>query len=139
MNTLLATWSAVGPLVGVLLGGYLTTRIQRRQWVAENKKQEYRELLTALSQGVSEIFFSYNSKTKTPEELKDICYQVDRRVVAVIFDRIFIRDAVDTLNVQDEWGEAIADLRKDADVQKYLQRVYNLLQLVARVARGITQ
>jgi hypothetical protein len=37
------------PLLGVLLGGWLTNRNQRRDWVADNMKQEYRELLTTLS------------------------------------------------------------------------------------------
>jgi hypothetical protein len=41
-------WSVVGPLFGVLLGALLTGRNQRVKWIADSKKEEYRELLTTL-------------------------------------------------------------------------------------------
>jgi hypothetical protein len=45
----LRVWSGVGPLVGVLIGGWITYRIQSQQWLANNRKEEYRELLTVLT------------------------------------------------------------------------------------------
>jgi len=45
-------WSAVGPLMGVCLGAYIASRNQRKQWLLDNKRQEYRELLTALTNGI---------------------------------------------------------------------------------------
>src|SRR4249920_2709756 len=41
-------WAAAGPLVGILIGHYLTRSWQRTQWIADNQKEEYRRLLTAL-------------------------------------------------------------------------------------------
>jgi hypothetical protein len=38
------TWFAVGPLVGVVVGGYLTIWNQKRHWVMDNKRAEYRKL-----------------------------------------------------------------------------------------------
>src|SRR5713226_4251307 len=46
LKVVMTIWAAVGPLLGVALGSYLSTRTQRRHWVMDNKKQEYRELLT---------------------------------------------------------------------------------------------
>ena len=43
-----AIWAAVGPLVGVVVGGFLTAWWQRRQWILDNKAREYREALDAL-------------------------------------------------------------------------------------------
>ncbi len=43
-----AIWAAVGPLVGVIIGGMLTAWWQRRYWILDNKKAEYRELVDAL-------------------------------------------------------------------------------------------
>lgn len=48
-QTLYAVWAALGPLIGVIVGGLLTAWWQRRQWILDNKKAEYRELLDALS------------------------------------------------------------------------------------------
>jgi hypothetical protein len=45
----LAIWAAVGPLVGVVVGGLLTAWWQRRQWILDNKALEYRQALDALN------------------------------------------------------------------------------------------
>jgi len=42
-------WAAVGPLVGVWIGAVLAKRWQREQWIADNKRAEYRKLLTTLT------------------------------------------------------------------------------------------
>jgi hypothetical protein len=41
---------ALSGLLGVTLGAYLTRSWQRKQWLLDNKKTEYRELLSVLSQ-----------------------------------------------------------------------------------------
>jgi hypothetical protein len=52
-------WNVIGPLVGVVIGALLTPwiswRWQHRQWVMDNKKQEYRDLLDGLIQASDEI------------------------------------------------------------------------------------
>jgi hypothetical protein len=42
-------------LLGVLLGGWIAWRYQHRQWILENKKKEYREILDGLFQASEEI------------------------------------------------------------------------------------
>jgi hypothetical protein len=44
----LGIWGLISPFVGIRYGYELSARAQRRQWIAENKKLEYREVLTAL-------------------------------------------------------------------------------------------
>ena len=44
-----AVWPSVTGLVGVLIGAYIANRNQRKHWIADNKKREYQELLTAMS------------------------------------------------------------------------------------------
>jgi membrane protein YqaA with SNARE-associated domain len=43
-----ATCGAIGSLVGVVIGHLLTRSWQHKQWLLDNKKQEYRELLSNL-------------------------------------------------------------------------------------------
>jgi len=54
-----AMWNAIGPLVGVVIGALLTPWVawhwQRKQWMLDNKKQEYRDLLDGLLQASDEI------------------------------------------------------------------------------------
>ena len=41
--------TVIGTLGGVFLGQYYTGKSQRTQWLRDNRKQEYRELLDALA------------------------------------------------------------------------------------------
>jgi len=68
-----AVWASVGPLVGVLVGALLARSWDRRKWINENRKQEYRELLTTLTSVIDrtsdlknwvEVFKSLVSNTK---------------------------------------------------------------------------
>jgi hypothetical protein len=38
-------WAAIGPLIGVALGVWLTARLQHRLWALDNKKAEYGKVL----------------------------------------------------------------------------------------------
>jgi len=42
-------WAVIGPFVGILTGSWLASRWQRRQWIRDNKKLEYRAIFEALS------------------------------------------------------------------------------------------
>src|SRR5713226_10620517 len=44
-----AVWAAVGPLVGVIIGAWLSARWQRTKWILDNKTTEYRGILDALN------------------------------------------------------------------------------------------
>lgn len=50
MTVFLTIWAAVGPLVGILVGHHLTASWQRKQWIADNQKDEYRRVLAGLNQ-----------------------------------------------------------------------------------------
>src|SRR5580693_7186980 len=44
-----AIWGVVGPIVGLGFGHYLSASSERRRWIADNEKEEYRKLLGALA------------------------------------------------------------------------------------------
>ena len=54
-DDMVSAWSILGPLVGVMLGAWLATRNQRRHWLLDNKRAEYRKLLTTLSECASSV------------------------------------------------------------------------------------
>ncbi len=43
-------WAAVGPIIGVLVGALLTRSWDKQKWMNDNRKEECRELLTAISE-----------------------------------------------------------------------------------------
>lgn len=77
-DSLRGAWAVLGPLLGVFIGAYIANRNQRKHWVAENKKQEYRELLSMLVEASSRMISLYTlairrlwKKEKYAKMLKD--------------------------------------------------------------------
>jgi hypothetical protein len=104
-------WTAVGPLLGVLIGGYLTARSQSRKWVADGKKEEYREVLSAIMNALPED----PEQESTPfsiESLKTFDVLATRSL-AVVADRILISDKMKRLDVGKKWHQAVTAFSKD--------------------------
>ena len=56
-------WSAIGPLIGVIVGGWITTRTQRKHWILDNKKAEYSELITVIADSGSKLLTFWGMET----------------------------------------------------------------------------
>src|SRR5437899_7589534 len=61
-------WASVGPLVGVIIGAMLTRAWDRRKWINENRKQEYRELLTTLTSACTVLIDNAQAIVQSPAE-----------------------------------------------------------------------
>lgn len=125
-NFLVKAWSIIGPLVGLLIGAWLSRSWQRKQWVLEGKKAEYRELISTLSQSYHCILKNWPALIAPFGEV--ICTLTDgaqqretlEAEVAgqrVIEDRIFIDKAMRAENVREQWALLAAE--------KDLMRIYN--------------
>jgi hypothetical protein len=102
MLLVLAIWSAVGPLVGVFLGAYLSHRWQREQWLLDNKKQEYRETLSALAAAYMSLIEQRRSalvNMAREEQMLRLLAQSCR----VLRDRIFIADEIRSADLVNVW------------------------------------
>jgi hypothetical protein len=123
-------WSAVGPLIGVVIGALLTPwmawRWQRKQWSSDNKKEEYRNLLDALGECVQKIkglkervfisnrsSFDYSANTEEAERLRQSnesnllnnqIIETLRGASKVLEDRLFIDAALRKHKVKERWA-----------------------------------
>jgi hypothetical protein len=113
-----AAWASVGPLVGVIIGAMLTRAWDRRKWINENRKQEYRELLTTLTSACTALIDNAQLLVQTPA---DAIYARDEyfKSLRVLQDRIFIASEIQKLNLFDRWGTAMKDLQETKDVHKF--------------------
>jgi hypothetical protein len=100
----LNVWAIVGPLVGIFLGSWLTTKNQRRHWLLDNKRSEYRELLTTIADSGSKllVFWGRNPVVASGEE-QFMIGETARQSVAVIYNRLFISHEVQKLDVLKRW------------------------------------
>ncbi len=104
-------WTAVLPLVGVVIGATMQYWLSRsaekqrqREWRRDNKKQEWRELISTLSRSVRYIL------DNSPEHLTAIggeqqkgLVQANAEARSVIEDRIFIAHQVQSGNILERW------------------------------------
>lgn len=60
MTLILAIWAAVGPLVGIAIGHYLVRSWERKRWLADNRKEEYRRVLAAVNK-LNEFMIDYHA------------------------------------------------------------------------------
>jgi hypothetical protein len=128
-------WAIVGPLIGILLGSWLTTRNQRRHWLLDNKRSEYRELLTSISDAGSKllVFWGSNPVVATGEQ-QFMIGETARQSVDVIYNRLFILHEVEKLNLLKRWEDAIDGLRRSHDVNAFGRLMDQIMNDIRRAA-----
>ena len=117
-EALKTAWASVGPLVGVIIGAMLTRAWDRRKWINENRKQEYRELLTILTGAAAALIHNTQVIVQSPAEqiaTRDEYFKSLR----VLQDRIFIANEIGKMNLFDRWGTALKNLQESKDVHKF--------------------
>ena len=111
-------WASVGPLVGVIIGAMLTRAWDRRKWINENRKQEYRELLSTLTSACTALIDNAQALVQSPAEqiaARDEYFKSLR----VLQDRIFIAGEIGKMNLFDRWGTAMKHLQETKDFHKF--------------------
>jgi len=115
-NILRSVWPVLGPFAGIWIGVYLSTRTQKRQWIRDNKRLEYRELLTALADAMGKLVLYYRRKpfVSIPGAESDISETITA-TVGVIYNRLFIAKEVVELNLLHRWQETVTLLTDKHD------------------------
>lgn len=107
-NFAVTAWSGVGPLVGVVIGAWLSRSWQRKQWELDGKKAEYRELLSTLSESFHQIA-TYQRHTVQPPEMRQAISKAEVAGQSVIADRVFIEDRLRVRQFSKRWDSLIAE------------------------------
>jgi hypothetical protein len=96
---------------GVLIGHYLTRSWQREQWLLDRRKEEYRELISALS-----TVFTNMQRFGTGVGDRDFnirLAQVNADSYRVIRDRIFIADEIAKAQIMERWYSILGAAEDD--------------------------
>jgi hypothetical protein len=128
-------WAVAGPLVGVLVGAWLATRNQKRQWFLDNKRGEYRELLDTLADCGSKFAIIYGHKSSLVEgsEIK-IAGEAARNSANVIFSRLFIAQEMQELGMMDRWTKAVSLLQETRDGPRFAVTLDGIMDDIRKAA-----
>jgi len=134
-------------LFGVLIGVWLTRSWQRKQWVLESKKAEYRELISILSESYHCIVKNWPIPLAPfGEVIGSISDAPQRKEVLeagvagqrVIEDRIFIERQMRVENIREQWGLLAA--KKDLTrIREYWKNLHDVLVKMAHRDLGIKE
>ena len=104
-------WSGIGPLIGVLIGAWLTRSWQRKQWALENKKAEWRELISTLSESFRCIVKNWPHGVITAVSREDARETLEAEVAGqrIIEDRIFIDTQLRERQIHDRWALLVGE------------------------------
>jgi len=96
---------------------------QRRQWLAENKVKEWREVITTLQKSLVVItqFDAVRNLSTNEEKKAEMPAVLDARSVAlsVLNNRLFIATEVRHHKMFDKWKKAVDEFEKDHDPEKF--------------------
>jgi hypothetical protein len=107
-------WTAVGPLLGVLVGAFLARSWDKKKWMNDNRKEEFRELITALMNAAAALIMQQihaNEQTIEMDE-EENAQAMHLEAIKVMKTRIFIANDVKAMHIYERWTGAIKEMRK---------------------------
>lgn len=120
---ILGVWAAVGPLVGVRYGSQLAERVQRQHWLSDNKKQEYRELLSTLSR-IQRLLLQVGGLVSGEEER--MIREAENETWRIIQDRVFIAETMQEIGLLSRWAKIINKLQTEMQHAVFLNDMVEL-------------
>lgn len=133
-----AVWAAVGPMVGIGLGYLLTTRQQRKQWLQDKRREEYRELLGALTASymtLMHISEQVEKGQKIQEEISLLGEKAKIEAYRILRDRIIIADEIMAAETLVEWDTAVTNYLKTLNTFKFANRFSQINVSLVHMAR----
>ena len=107
----LVLWGVIAPLVGILVGHFLSRSWQREQWFWDKRYQDYEAVLSAVCSAYMAIVRLDKASTTShyvPEMVQDVeVTKVD--AFRVLRDRIFIAEELEFANILVEWDTAVTN------------------------------
>lgn len=135
MHIFLNIWAIFGPLVGIVIGSWLTTRNQRKHWILDNKRDEYRELLTTIADTGSNLLIFYGAKPGfTIGPGTQMTGEALRKSVDTIYNRLFIAGQVGRLDILTRWKEGISALQSSRDVNAFAKAMDGIMNDIRTAA-----
>ena len=132
----------VGALVIVFFGAWLTRSRERKHWLNDCRKEEYRELINILTRATMEIIRQNDPSYPKldymrPEKMWD-AQDFYMKSLEVIRDRIFISDELRDMKVYDRWTNAMQALATSHDHRQFEEVADDIhLGLVERAKKPV--
>jgi len=125
-----------GALIGIAIGHFLTRNSQHRQWLRDNRKQEFKELVTAMSHFVIEHMAYVSSIGSVLPQSKQAYLDSMKAVYLIATDRIYIHVDLDKTDIPTRFLEIMEHFRDSgSNFDSPADKASELLQELIAMAR----
>jgi hypothetical protein len=131
-----AVWPLLIGLIGIYIGATLSTRNQKRQWIADNKKEECRELLTAMTKVADLALEARAQKDSGGAEVLALqaTWAEERKCLIILQDRIFIAEKLRAKKVSALWRALATDFIANGDAKKFGEKLNEIKAIIIDIA-----
>jgi hypothetical protein len=113
-----SVWVCVGPLVGIYAGHILGNSAQRRQWLLDRRKEEFQEMLSAMTDAVIQGQRYLASKPSCGEQYRDNALDAFIKATRILVDRIYTAPDLDRSKIRERFLAATSELRDGGDPEQ---------------------
>jgi len=131
VTVFLTIWAAIGPLLGIVIGHYLTRSWQRSQWIADNQKEEYQKVVAGLNR-LNMILVDQHSDGHF--DIATIKPAMEEITVA-LNTSLFIIDFLVESKVADAVLDAVTRLMKGGSFDDYHEKYWKAVNLIIASAK----
>jgi hypothetical protein len=127
----LAVLAAIGSLAGVMIGGYLSERIQHKQWLRGNRKEEFKDVVTALASATIE-FLAFTT-TKDEAQLAKF-RDAQKSALLIMRNRIYIANDLWNLKLTDRYLAIAGQIGEDPGNPERVKGIDRLIDEIVGLA-----
>jgi hypothetical protein len=123
--------------IGVLVGAYVASRNQRQLWIADNKRSEYRKLLTTMARTFNGIVKIHAFGGVITMDKLRLVVNLESRSNIVLLDRLFIDNEVKKMKLVKRWNQALREYADNDDHKAFSLAFSRISQDIREAAADI--
>ena len=130
----MALVSLISVIAGALLNHQLTRSGQTNKWILEERKQEARELLTALTEQFDATLRFRLRGIEIASEQRKLLDEADRKANRALRDRIFLAQDVKQNNLLRRWIDAKNAFSENFEVNVFADEIAAISDSIVKAA-----
>jgi len=127
----LTIWAPVGPLLGILVGHLLVRSWERKRWLADNRKEEYRRVLAGLNRLNMVLIDLHCYGTANLEDMK----QALNESTVALNTTLFINEFLEESKVAGLILDATTTLNSGGSFDDYREKYWKAINLIMASAK----
>ena len=134
-----AAWFFLGVLIGALVGAYIADRNQKKRANTNSKKEEYRELLSTLTQASRKIAdFHGPIVDHSPGEERGY-YEAKEKALIVMDSRLFITSEIEKIDLRSRWISAVHDVENGGHSDTFRRMVRQITRQIISAGKQLIE